>query len=203
MKRLIVISTLVLLLPVWSVVHAQTWSIAGRIGGAVMTQDIEHGTEGDPGFLLNGRALYHLTPGVRLGVDLDWSNHDVDLDGVGRLGDANIFSILPVVEFHPIAFTIGAVDPAALLSPYGVFGMGINVNSFDGRKGLELDPDNTLAVKAGAGLDVRLLPRLYLNGELAYKFNIGDAKFKGPGFSVDRDFRASTFQFLLGVRFAF
>ncbi len=92
--------------------------------------------------------------------------------------------------------------------PYGTLAVGININSFDEDSiiaPLQVEPDNTFALKVGMGADYFVTPELALNGELGWKLNSGDTEFSLPGVlptgTLDTDL--SAISFIAGVRYYF
>ncbi len=176
------------------------WGVGVRAGVSFLTQDIADNVffvgdtlEGNTGPLVSGTISYGLHKNFSAGLNVEWEKHSTDLTILGidiGAGDTQTISIMPFVE---------ARAPMGSFVPYGTFGIGVNINSFDEDAIIaptKIDPDNTFALKVGAGADYFLTPSLALNTELGWKLNSGDADLSG----LTGDFNASTFSILFGAR---
>lgn len=102
------------------------------------------------------------------------------------------------------------------ISPSLCIGFGYNINSFSpsdtAREAVgywyeadyDVEVDDSLAVKAGLGLDWFVSDRVALNGEAAWILNKGDATETFDGVAVSSgDFNGSSISLRLGVRVFF
>ncbi len=179
------------------------WGLGFRGGASFLTQDPLVGVEGDAGPIVSGNIVYGLTKVVALGFNVEWETHGTELLGVD-FGRTTTVSLLPFVEFRGIN---------GQFVPYGVLGAGININSFDESDEFvtgciivfgapcDVEPENTFALKVGAGADYFVTPTLVVNTELGWKLNSGDADSEIGGITVGTDdFDVSAFSLLFGVR---
>lgn len=181
------------------------WGLGLRLGPSFLAEDNSESTRGDPGLLVNGTLFYGLTERFVAGVDLEWERHAVVNNVSGaNYGDASTVSIMPRVEYH--------FQGGHAFSPYLLLGAGINLNSFNPGSdfqascpGCTMEPENTLALKGGGGIDYRIRSNIAINTELALKMNDGSANISGlfggftPGSSAD--FRVCSLSFVVGVRY--
>jgi len=178
------------------------WGFGIRAGGSFLTQDINDEIPGvsfvgNPGPIVSGNIIYGVTNSVSAGVNVEWETHQTDIEVLGiefDIGDATTVSLLPFVELRA---TYGS------FVPYASLGAGINFNSFDVEPvltPLQIDPDNTFALKVGGGADYFLTPSFALNAELGWKLNSGDVELSVPGFTATGDYNASAFSLLFGLR---
>lgn len=194
----------------------RNWGIGIRRGAALLHQDIAADFSGTTGPIISGNILYHLTDILSVGLNVEWEKYNIE---VGRedMGYAKTLSLIPFFEVHPI--NIGA------LSPYGFFGLGLNVNSFKRHNPRivirddmtpeekllldtlllnKIDPGNTLALKIGAGADYFATQNLAINLEIGWKVNSGNARMCGPSEDcVTHPWEADAFTFLSGLRYFF
>ena len=180
------------------------WTFGFRVGPSILTQDVVDedllGTEVSSGVgpAVNFQALYGISRYISVGLALEWQRHSFDVDSPSTdIGTLNTVSLLPTVEIRPGRY--------GKFMPYGTLAFGVNLNSFsedDALAGINVDVDNTFALRIGAGTDYFLTPHLALNTELAWKMNSGDATLTVPGIgSASGDFNASSMMFLFGVRY--
>lgn len=183
-----------------------------RGGAAFLTQDIAEVTEGETGPIISGNIFYGLTDTVSLGLIVEWERHKVEDTTPGfpafNLGDETTISLLPTVELR--AAGLGA------FSPYGSFGIGLNINSFNESSELAafcapvtctIEPENTFALKVSGGADYFVTPNLALNAEIGWKLNSGDADvivcFLGFCDAATVDNKVSVLTTLFGLRYYF
>ncbi len=182
------------------------WGFGIRAGGSFLTQDIAEDVaivgdtlEGDAGPLVSGTISYGLHKNFSAGLNVEWEKHSTDLSFLGLdigVGDTQTISIMPFVE---------ARAPMGSFVPYGTLGIGVNINSFDEDAILapvEDKPDNTFALKVGAGADYFFSEEFALNGEFGWKLNKGDATITDPCCPDETgDFNTSAFSFIAGIRY--
>ncbi len=178
--------------------------IGVRSGPAFFTQDLSEDLDADAEpFLVSGEILYVQSDVFSLGVNVEYHEHDVDSASLARtLGTVKTLSIIPFAEFRPLGFK--------KLSPYGLFGLSFNLNSFSFKTGACVfpclrvyEPDDNLGAKFGAGLDYFATDSMSLNVELGWKVNSGDAEGGTQSARITEDFNANVLTLLLGVRFYF
>lgn len=105
------------------------WGGAIRLGGSVLTQDINNDDptetyKGSTGLAVNGQVFYGVSKNLAVGLMLDINQNKVDIESGPvsvRLGTANTVSIMPYAELRTL------YDRWA---PYAGVGLGININSF-------------------------------------------------------------------------
>ncbi|HLG30905.1 MAG TPA: outer membrane beta-barrel protein [Candidatus Brocadiales bacterium] len=175
--------------------------IGVRGGFSVLSQDLAADTEGKIGPIISGNITYGLTNIFSVGLNVEWEKHKVNDKPTGfNFGDENTISVLPFAEIR----STGLGGNRNLL-PYAFFGLGININSFSESSDVapvEIEPENTLALKIGVGADYFVTPNLALNAEAGYKLNSGDVDFKIGGFTLGTDDNEiSTFSLLFGLRY--
>jgi len=181
------------------------WGVGLRVGPSILTQDVSGSIEANTGPIISGNILYGLTDNFSMGLNLEWETHQAE--SVGDIGDINIFSLIPFIEFRP--------GGRQAFSPYASLGIGININSFNEESGLfcvttigsgfcKIEPENTFALKFAGGFDYFVTPNLALNAEIGWKLNSGDSDVKVSGVgTISDDFRASVFNLLFGLRYYF
>ncbi|MGQ9653435.1 MAG: outer membrane beta-barrel protein [Thermodesulfobacteriota bacterium] len=213
MKKVsMLLATLVVVLFVLQDVRDETgrWAVGLRAGPSFFTQDVIQDVkeiDSDVGPLVAGSLLYRVNEIFSVGFEIEWESHGVDIRGLDW-GSASAISLLPFVEVH--------LPASERISPYLCLGFGYNINSLSpsdtARKaaadlfGADYDAevDDSLAVKAGLGLDWFVSDRVALNGEAAWKLNKGDAAETLDGVAVNSgDFNGSSFALRLGVRVFF
>jgi hypothetical protein len=195
------------------------WGVGLRGGGAFLSQDLDLTQifDGKTGPVVSGNLLYGLTDLFSVGLNVEWEKHKVEA-GAADFGDAVTVSVIPFVEAR--GFETNGV------SPYGSFGAGLNINSFDLRERdvilvdnltpeqvAALDPSSvigkvdrrpTVAVKLGAGADYFFTRHVALNAEIGWKLNLGKAELCTLSGACRTDrWNASVFTALLGFRYYF
>jgi len=177
------------------------WMLGGRVGPTTLTQQLSPNIDTATGPALNFQGMYAVTNMVMVGLMLEWERRAVDRERPRLdLGSMDTVSFLPTVEVRP-----GHWGP---VYPYGSMSMGVNFNSFseDSRLGsTRISPSNNFAFRLAAGADYFITRTIALNSELAWKRNDGHATVSGPGIGGlnPSDWNASSFNFLLGVRWFF
>ena len=177
------------------------WMLGGRVGTTTLTQSLNPNIDTATGHALNFQGMYAVTNMVMVGLMLEWERRSVDLERPRLgLGSLDTVSFLPTVEIRP-----GHWGP---VYPYGSASIGVNFNSFseDGSIGsTRISPSDNFAFRLAAGADYFITKTLALNTELAWKRNDGHASVSGPGLGGlnVNDWNASSFNFLLGVRWFF
>lgn len=155
------------------------WGVGIRGGFSTLTQDVATDTEGRSGPVISGNIIYGLTNILSLGLNVEWERHEIkDKPSGFNFGDQTTFSILPFAEIRSAGLG-GNKD----LSPYASFGLGVNLNSFSesgdvSALGEKIEPENSFALKIGAGVDYFVTPNFALNAEAGWKLNSGDVDFK-------------------------
>jgi len=188
--------------------HAQMrFGLGLSVGGTGFTQDVfDENIDEDIGIIGSGKLLLQITDWFLVGLDAEGGVHNGFEVQKTDLGSNSTISLIPFVEFR---------GPA---NAYLFMGVGYNLNSFSMAKPIDLlglgvvkdlEMDDTVAFKFGAGWDIFATDHLALNVELGWKYNGGDAYFK----VVDGDktkkvklqdgFDASEVIGQLGVRYYF
>ncbi|HZR46648.1 MAG TPA: outer membrane beta-barrel protein [Candidatus Manganitrophaceae bacterium] len=175
------------------------WGVGLRGGASFLSQEIDltGSVKGKTGPMVGGDLLYRLNDLFSLGLDVEWEKHRVTALGFD-IGDATAFSLIPFVSLH--GYESGA------FSPYGLFGLGVNINSFriaDSNLLSRADPDNTMAVKIGLGADYFATRHLALNTEIGWKLNLGEAALCAPAGCSSPRWNTSAFTALVGLRYYF
>jgi opacity protein-like surface antigen len=174
------------------------WMFGGRVGPSTLTQQLSSNINTATGPALNFQSMYAVTNMVMVGLMLEWERRGVDREvPYLDLGSMDTVSLLPTVEVRPGHF--------GSLFPYGSMGLGVNINSFSEHRGLgasRISPSNNFAFRLAAGADYFITKTIALNSELAWKRNDGHMHISGPGIGGlnPRDWNASSFNFLIGVR---
>ena len=182
------------------------WGSEIRRGASFFTDELNHGSSGDPGPIANGMVLYTFDPFWKLGIMSEWTRHQVPSSGLD-VGKAKTLSILPILEFH---------YRAGRLSPYINFGAGINFNTFDddqnvatlcgvlGVGSCDFSPEDTIAARVGVGADFFISDQLAVNIESAWTRNSGDVDLKiGSATAATRTFDGDSAEALIGFRYYF
>src|SRR5215217_3185964 len=175
------------------------WMLGARVGPTTLTQQLSPNINTATGPALNFQGMYALSNMIMVGLMIEWERRSVDREGPRLdLGSMDTVSFLPTIEVRPGHF--GA------FYPYGSMSMGVNFNSFseDNRIGSRISPSDNFAFRLAAGGDYFITKTLALNSELAWKRNDGHATIS-PGIAGlnPSDWNASSFNFLLGVRWFF
>ena len=168
------------------------WGFGVRSGVSVYTSSEIDG--GDTAPIVSGLLTYGVSDWFNVGLNAEWEEHDV----LG--GDFRTISLLPTVELRA---------NFSYLVPYFSFGLGVNLNSFDRSsstraRGVNVDPDDTVAFKVGLGADYFFTRAFALNTELGWRFNNANSDLRspsGPRSNIDSD--ASGFSALFGIRYYF
>ncbi len=168
----------------------RNWKGGLRLGAAFTTQEVipSEGSEGSPGPIINAHFYYRVNEYIHVGPMVEFEYHAIDD------GDSYTTSLIPVMEVGP--GRIGNFEP------YATLGIGYNNNQAASDDYDEANPDNSLALRFGAGVDYFFLDWLAINTELAWKSNKGEVYF-GEDLDEWRDFNASSLSLLLGARVAF
>jgi opacity protein-like surface antigen len=171
-----------------------------RAGFAPLTQSLTSDSSTDIGSLVNFQAMYSLNKWLLVGMMLEWERHAVDQNQPPLdLGHQDTVSVLPTIELRPVKY--------GPIVPYVNMSFGVNVNSFGESNaigGNRISPSNTFAWRLGWGGDYMLTNQFALNTEMAYKRNDGHATVTAPsGAQTTRDWNASSFGFLFGVKMFF
>jgi outer membrane protein W len=176
------------------------WGAGLRAGAGMLTHEIASNVDGDLGPIVSGNIVYALEETLFLGINVEWETHAVDINNIG-VGDATTISFIPFIEFHAAKMKF--------ISPYVLFGMGVNLNSFDlSDSGSavfnKFDPPTTVALKAGIGADYFFTQNMALNTEVGWKYNSGkiDACINLVGCTRD-DWNVSVASILIGLRYFF
>jgi opacity protein-like surface antigen len=215
-------------------VHSQKGplGVGVRAGLAVLTQDIEGDIKSGRDALVGAQIFYGMgeadfsgathemvdffflgagrrTYPVRVGLDVNWEDHKFKDRVTGStFGTARTITLLPYTELH-------VKSEGSSFSPYVLFGLGLNLNSFSesaelasrcaasGAGPCSLSPRTSVAVKIGAGADYPLSPNWAFNSEAGWKFNSASVDAEGlANPEIDR-FRTSHFSLLVGLRYLF
>lgn len=173
------------------------WMFGGRIGPSTLTQSLSSNINTATGPALNFQSMYAVNNMIMVGLMLEWERRGVDRETPFLdLGSMDTVSLLPTVEVRPGHF--------ATVYPYASMGLGVNINSFSesGGVGRQISPSNNFAFRLAAGADYFITKTIALNTELAWKRNDGHAHISAPGLAGlnPSDWNASSFNFLLGVR---
>ncbi|MFI5305561.1 MAG: outer membrane beta-barrel protein [Nitrospiria bacterium] len=183
----------------------ERWGIGLRLGPSFLVEKLSDKTEGETGLIINGTISYGLTNKVLAGLHVEWEEHTIkDRSSDFIYGEETTVSIIPTIELHPRG--------GSPFSPYGLLGVGINLNSFRASNDLNascapcnVEPKNTLAVKGGVGIDYFMTPNLVYNGELDLKMNDGTSDLSGniPGFTsgTSSDNSACVLSLIFGARY--
>lgn len=175
-----------------------------RMGPSFLVEPLSDQYRGEGGPVFNGAVFYGLTNRVLAGFHLEWEKHTVTNNASSFVyGEQSTVSIIPAMEYH-----LRAEGP---FSPYGILGIGINLNRFNRSNDLgtlcascQIEPKNTLALKGGLGIDYFRTSFIVYNAEFALKMNDGNSDFTGviPGFGSDTstDNRNCVFTLVFGVR---
>jgi opacity protein-like surface antigen len=181
------------------------WALGLRLGPSFLVQNLSDKTEGEVGPIIDGDISYGLTSRIRAGLLLEWEEHSMpNRSSDFYYGEEMSVSVIPAIAFYPFGG-----NP---FSPYGLLGIGINLNSFKGSSALnalcgpcKIEPRNTLALKGGVGFDYFVTSNLAYNAELGIKMNDGTSDITGnvPGFTpgIDADNQACIFSLIIGVRY--
>jgi outer membrane protein len=168
------------------------WMFGGRVGPTTLTQSLSSNINTATGPALNFHSMYAVNNMIMVGLMLEWERRGVDRERPFLdLGSMDTVSLLPTVEVRP--------GHLASVYPYASMGLGVNIN---GGMGPQISPSNNFAFRLAAGADYFITKTLALNTELAWKRNDGHAHFSGPGLGGlnPNDWNASSFNFLIGVR---
>lgn len=174
------------------------WLFGGRIGPSALTQSLSSNIDTATGPALNFQSMYAVSNMIMVGLMLEWERRGVDREQPRLdLGSMDTVSLLPTIEVRPGHF--------ATVYPYASMGIGVNFNSFSEDSGIgasRISPSNNFAFRLAAGADYFVTKAIALNTELAWKRNDGHATFSGPaiGGLNPSDWNASSFNFLIGVR---
>jgi outer membrane protein W len=183
------------------------WGVGLRLGPSFLVEELSDKTEGELGLIINGNITYGLTERFLVGIHIGWETHTIQGSSSDfNYGNETTISMMPTIEFHPRG--------RSPFSPYGLLGVGVNINSFRGSSDLnalcapcKIEPKNTLALKGGVGIDYFITPNLAYNGELDLKMNDGSSDITGnvpgftPGTSVDN--RLCSLSLVFGVHYYF
>ncbi|HEY5647954.1 MAG TPA: outer membrane beta-barrel protein [Nitrospiria bacterium] len=202
--------------------QAEAGSMMGKttlgldVGGSFIPQEVDTDTDGSAGPIVGISGTYGLSDNLVVGLGISWETHTLEDteagSALGDIADVSTISILPTVQWY--------FGMSEKVSPYGLLGLGFNINSvseddglndaFDAATGcvgcsVSFDLDNTFAVKVGGGVDFAISDTLALNGELAWKLNSGggDVEVTAPGiptFSDTIDSNLSAISITVGVR---
>lgn len=175
------------------------WAVGLRGGASFLSQEIDltGSVKGKTGPMVGGDVLYRLNDLFSLGLDVEWERHRVKALGFD-IGDAAALSLIPFVAWR------GYESDA--FSTYGLFGFGLNINSFriaDSDLLSRADPDDTVAVKIGFGVDYFATRHLAVNAEAGWKLNLGEAALCAPAGCSSPRWNTSAFTTLLGIRYYF
>lgn len=175
------------------------WMFGGRVGPTTLTQSLSSNINTQTGPALNFQSMYALTNMITVGLMLEWERRGVDREvRYLDLGSMDTVSLLPTVELRP--------GHLGQVFPYASMGIGVNFNSFSENGAIganRISPSNNFAFRLAAGADYFITKTIALNTELAWKRNDGHAHISGPGGNLGlnpSDWNASSFNFLLGVR---
>lgn len=181
-----------------------SWGVGLRLGPSIYVQKLSDETQGEAGPLFNGTVTYGLTNRFSAGLHIEWEKHTITNNASDFIyGEETTISIIPVMEFHP--------GPRGPLLPYGLLGVGINLNSFKESNDLSatcspcrMEPKDTLALKGGIGIDYFATPDMVYNAEFDLKMNDGKSDVIGniPGFPAEpsTDNSACALSLIFGVR---
>ncbi len=181
------------------------WGFSARTGPSFPTTDLFKNNDNEPGPALNVSFFYSFKRLLNVGVMAEYDHHRVEESGFDKTGEFQTLSLMPFVEVH---------SNFGRISPYASLGLGVNINDFDetDRRNnfcgttirCRVNPENTVALRVGGGMDIFLNDHVALNLEVAWKSNKGDAKFRFNRITVAKDdFKAHTVIGLIGVKFYF
>lgn len=168
-------------------------SIGFRVGPAGMVQDaLEDVADGEIGIRGGGTITCMVGNYFFVGFDAEAGYNDFEIDG--KDSGSNV-----TASFIPL---VGLRGPSG---SYLVAGAGYQFNFFEFDEPGDVEMDDSVAVKVGAGWDFFLNDHLALNVEMAWCFNKADFIVKdGDGTTVFEDeLDASVLYGLVGVRHYF
>ncbi len=178
------------------------WAVGIRSGPSFLTsEDVTTLTDAKVGPIVSANLAYSLTSSFSLGLNIEWQTNKLQpANFAGLSGDFSTISIIPFGEIR-----LTALKP---LIPYALLGIGVNINSITDAKiescigtlgfspapivivvDCEFQPENTLALKFGGGVDYLIASNLALNIEIGWKLNKGNADISNVAFPLSsRDF---------------
>ncbi len=197
------------LIVVASTAHAQRFGLGIGVGASGYTSEVDK-VFGDArshiGFLGSGKLLFLVDDWFLIGFNAEGDFRNLK-QGSADFAEISTISLIPYVELR---------GPA---NAYLFLGVGYNLNSgkFDkpfespdaGGLVKDLEIDDTIAFKGGAGWDLFIDDNFALNIEVGWKYNKGDAYVRVSEDGVTKKFRlsdsldASTVTGTLGIRYYF
>lgn len=186
------------------------WALGLRGGFSVLVDDYADGLEGELGPAAAVDLSYGLSDSVSWGLRVEWEKHQAETGSLD-LGDFTTIS--------PILF-LQVRRPNAEIAPYVQVGVGYNLNTFStgedfpifaqaclftiGIACTDLEPDDSIALLLGGGIDFFMTPHLAFNADIGWKYNSGDQEILTASGPVgEDDFKASAIRLLFGVQYYF
>jgi outer membrane protein W len=188
----------------WSQSQDSKMAIGVRAGLAIPAEPLNDFTDKKPdtGQMLNVDLMFKANNNLDFGGSVEYQTNKMpSISGPGTanglFGGAKI-TVLTIMGVGQYRF-----NRAAKFSPYGVAGIGVNINWMDDdNSGFSFEVDPSLALKVGAGFDYYFSKSTAFNVEAGYKVN-NSTVTRSPtqGGTASFDFNMSTLYLLAGVRF--
>jgi opacity protein-like surface antigen len=189
----------------WSQTQDSRMALGVRLGLAIPAEPFNDFTDKKPdtGQMLNLDLMFKAGNNLDIGGSLEYQTNKMpSISGPGTAG--GLFGGAKITVLTVMAAAQYRFDRAAKFSPYGVAGIGVNINWMDDdNAGNSFEVDPSLALKVGAGADYFFSRTTALNFEAGYKVNNSTVtRSTPPGGTSSFDFNMSTFYLLGGLRFS-
>jgi predicted porin len=175
-----------------------------RIGLAIPAEDFNDftGKQPDTGQMLNLDLMFKASNNLDIGGSLEYQTNKMpSISGPGTAG--GLFGGAKITVVTVMGVAQYRFNRAAKFSPYGVAGIGLNINWMDDdNAGFSFEVDPSLALKFGVGADFYFSKSTAFNVEAGYKIN-NSTVTRSPtaGGTASFDFNMSTLYLLAGLRF--
>jgi outer membrane protein W len=189
----------------WSQTQDSRMALGVRVGLAMPAEPFNDFTDKKPdtGQMLNLDLMFKAGNNFDIGGSLEYQTNKMpSISGPGTAG--GLFGGAKITVATVMAAAQYRFNRAAKFSPYGVAGIGLNINWMDDdNAGFSFEVDPSLALKFGVGADFYFSKATALNLEAGYKVN-NSTVTRSPtgGGTASFDFNMSTFYLLGGLRFS-
>ncbi|HZT61605.1 MAG TPA: porin family protein [Burkholderiales bacterium] len=189
----------------WAQTQESKMALGVRLGLAFPAEEFNDftGKKPDTGQMLNLDLMFKASSNLDIGGSLEYQTNKMpSISGPGTAG--GLFGGAKITVLTAMAAAQYRFNRAAKFSPYGVAGIGFNINWMDDdNSGFSFEVDPSLALKFGLGADYYFSKSTALNVEAGYKINNSTVTRSPTGGGTSTfDFNMSTLYLLGGLRFS-
>jgi len=156
------------------------WGVGVQVSGALPTDD------SDPATQIGGSVIYGIVDYFAVGMEVGWMSFDQDSGSID-LGDLEGVPVFGILQAR-YPFAAGGTNATV----YGTFGLGgifwdYNESDLLNRNSINVDVENSLAVKLGLGVDLFINRNWVVSAEGSYVFSNSKTTISAPGLVAAED----------------